>query len=163
MSTTKSTSKALSQDLSSRLQGLVDRFEDAWQSGRRPQINDFLPPEGPERYRVLVELVHVDLERRLKAGEAVRVELYLERYRELAADQAVVLNLLASEFDLRRRSEPQLLLEAYLQRFPALGDTLLRRLQEIPGEGTVTGPQSLDSVAGAGPGEPVRGGPAAAA
>ena len=134
MSASKFQSEAPSQDLSSGLQLLVDRFEDAWQSGQRPQIDEYLPPENPERRTVLVELVHVDLERRLKAGEAVRVKQYLERYPELAADQAVVLNLLASEFALRRRSEPNLLLEDYLQHFPSLGEALLQRLREIPQE-----------------------------
>ena len=119
---------APSQDLSTGLQLLADRFEDAWQSGQRPQIDEYLPPEGPELRTLLVELVHVDLERRLKAGEAVRVEQYLERYSELAVDQVVVLSLLASEFALRRRSEPNLLLEDYLQRFPLLGEALLAQL-----------------------------------
>jgi hypothetical protein len=71
------------------------------------------------------------LERRLKASEAVRVEGYLNRYPELAVDQAVVLNLLASEFVLRRRSEPNLSRADYLQRFPSLGEALIERLQEI--------------------------------
>ena len=128
MSATNCSSKAPSQDLSTGLQLLADRFEDAWQSGQRPQIDEYLPPEGPDRRTLLVELVHVDLERRLKAGEAVRVEQYLERYSELAVDQALVLNLLASEFALRRRSEPNLLLEDYLQRFPLLGEALLAQL-----------------------------------
>jgi tRNA A-37 threonylcarbamoyl transferase component Bud32 len=128
MSTSNSPSQAPSQDLSSGLQQLVDRFEEAWQSGQRPQINDFLPPEGLGRRAVLAELIHVDLERRLKTHEAVRVEQYLERYPELAADQAVVLNLLQSEFALRRRSELELSLDDYLQRFPSLGEALLARL-----------------------------------
>lgn len=128
MSATKPPSKAPSQDLSSGLQRLVDRFEDAWQSGERPQINDYLPPEDPDRRTLLVELVHVDLERRLKVGETARVEQYLERYPELAVDQAVVLNLLASEFALRRRSEPALTPDEYLHRFPSLGEALRARL-----------------------------------
>jgi hypothetical protein len=108
MSATDSPSEVQSQDPSSGLQLLVDLFENAWQSGQRPQIDNFLPPEGPDRRRLLIELVHVDLERRLKAGEAARVEQYLERYSELAADQEVVLKLLAAEFALRRGSEPNL-------------------------------------------------------
>jgi serine/threonine protein kinase/formylglycine-generating enzyme required for sulfatase activity len=64
----------------------VQRFEEAWQKGGRPQIDDFLP-EGPERLRqaVLGELVEVDLERRLMAGESARREDYFQRYPELAS------------------------------------------------------------------------------
>jgi hypothetical protein len=63
---------------------ILEPFENAWQRGQRPAIADYLPAGGPQRRAALVELVHVDLERRLKAGEAIRVEVYLERYPELA-------------------------------------------------------------------------------
>jgi predicted Ser/Thr protein kinase len=148
-----SRSGAASQELSSELQRFVDRFEEAWQAGQRPRIDDYLPPEGADRPSVLIELMHVDLERRLKAGEAVRVEQYLERYPELAADQAALLNLLASEFVLRQRGEPDLSREEYLRRFPALYEALLRRIHEISLQDTATHPQDLDSVAGQGPGQ----------
>src|SRR5207253_6520367 len=62
----------------------VQRFEKAWQSGGRPVIDDFLPKDGPVRLAVLNELVHVDQERRLRAGESARLEDYLERYPDLA-------------------------------------------------------------------------------
>jgi serine/threonine protein kinase/formylglycine-generating enzyme required for sulfatase activity len=125
MSTSKSQSEGLNQHLASRLQQVVDRFEDAWQSGQRPQIDDFLPPEGPDRCTLLVELAHVDLERRLKGGEAAQVEQFLKRYPELAVDPAVVLKLLAAEFALRRRSEPELSWEEYRQRLSPLGEKFL--------------------------------------
>ena len=41
------------------------------------------------RAPVLLELVHADLECRLKAGEGTRAEDYLRRYPELAAEPAV--------------------------------------------------------------------------
>src|SRR5438105_4717570 len=62
---------------------VVQRFEKAWQSGGRPAIDDFLPRDGPDRLPVLIELVHVDLERRLRAGEPARAQDYQERYPEL--------------------------------------------------------------------------------
>src|SRR5207253_451249 len=52
----------------------VQRFEKAWQSGGRPAIDDFLPKDGPVRLAVLNELVHVDMERRLRAGDSARPE-----------------------------------------------------------------------------------------
>ena len=61
----------------------VQRFEEAWQKGGTPAIEDFLPKDGPLRLAVLKELVHVDIERRIQAGEAVRLEDYLQRFSEL--------------------------------------------------------------------------------
>ena len=46
-----------------------------------------------------MELVHVDLEFRLKAGEAARVESYLDRYPHLTQDSATVLDLLEAEYE----------------------------------------------------------------
>jgi hypothetical protein len=63
----------------SRLEEIVEGFERAWQTGRRPDLETYLPAGGPLRQAVLVELVHADLECRLKAGEAARVEDYRGR------------------------------------------------------------------------------------
>src|SRR5262245_38469816 len=87
-----------SPNASTRVEEIVSRFEAAWTRGERPTIEAFLPPAGPFRTAVLVELVHADLELRLKAGEAVRVETYLDRYPELSQKGDAVLDLLATEF-----------------------------------------------------------------
>jgi eukaryotic-like serine/threonine-protein kinase len=102
----------------SALVASVKLFEDAWRQKSRPALEDHLPTGGPLRARVLIELVHIDLELRLKCGEAARVEEYLTRYPELADDRAVVLELIAVEHELRRRREPGLALNEYLLRFP---------------------------------------------
>jgi WD40 repeat protein/serine/threonine protein kinase len=107
----------------------VDRFEDAWQRGERPDIDAHLPRDG-DRTAVLVELVHVDLERRLKAGEAVRVETYLRRYPELNAER-VALDLVTAEYRLRSRREDVTAAE-YGQRFPAYRDQLTALFGQPP-------------------------------
>src|SRR2546423_1240686 len=87
----------------------------------------------PDRLRI--ELAHVELELRLKAGEAARAEEYLARYPELAADAAAALGLIVAEHGLRRRGEPELCLDDYLRRFPQYRG-------ELPGQiarATVTG------------------------
>src|SRR3954470_18003074 len=100
------------------LEDAVKRFEHAWRQAPRPGIDDHLPPGDPLRRRVLIELVHIDLELRLKAGEAARVEEYLHRYPQLAGDGPVAVELIAAECELRRRRERGLSLDEYLQRFP---------------------------------------------
>src|SRR5262245_16882023 len=85
----------------SALEDAALRYENAWRQGPRPAIADYLPTDVLLRSRVLIELVHIDLELRLKAGETARVEDYLARYPELAGDMAILLELIAAEYDLR--------------------------------------------------------------
>jgi eukaryotic-like serine/threonine-protein kinase len=96
---------------------VIRRFEDAWRGRARPEILAYLPTVAG-RTRLLTELVHVDLEYRLRAGESARVEEYLARYPELNDDRAVMLGLIAAEHEFRRRREPGLALSEILQRFP---------------------------------------------
>jgi WD40 repeat protein/serine/threonine protein kinase len=114
---------------SSWLEDAVKRFEHAWRLQPRPMIEDFLPA-GDRRQRVLVELVHIDLELRLKAGEAARAEEYLDRYPELAGDRSAALELIAFEYQLRRRGEPGLVLDDYLQRFPQYREVLPEQIDK---------------------------------
>src|SRR5713101_5572393 len=116
------------------LKDAVKRFEDAWRQGPRPAIDDYLPAEGP-RHRLLIELVHIDLELRLKAGEAARVEEYLARFPELAGDRATTIELIAAEYEFRRRRERDLSLDEYLGRFPHYRDELPGRIDQatVPG------------------------------
>jgi serine/threonine protein kinase/Tfp pilus assembly protein PilF len=119
MATRNHSAAQLGPQCSEEVELVVDRFEAAWQRGGPPQIDVYLPPAGPVRRAVLRELIHIDLEYRLKAGEAVRVEGYLERYPDLGRDAEDVLALIAAEFDLRRRTGAELTPGEYLRRFPS--------------------------------------------
>ena len=117
-----------SQESWNRLEEIVERFEEAWRQGLHPTIEEYLLSGEAEPGKLVVELAHADLECRLKAGEPVRVETYLARYPALAADESGALRLIAAEFQLRRRSEPNLAVEEYGRRFPQYGDRLRQRL-----------------------------------
>src|SRR3954470_10772184 len=106
---------------------VIRRFEDAWQGRAQPEIVTYLPA-GAGRARLLPELVHVDLEFRLRAGEAARVEDYLTRYPELGDDRGASLSLIAAEFELRRHGEPGLDASDYLLRFPQYGQDLAGKI-----------------------------------
>ena len=107
-----------------RLQGIIADFETAWRRGGRPKIGVHLPDDDPYREALLVELVHADLEFRIKAGESARVEDYLHKYPSLARDRATVVGLIRAECSLRRRHEPDLKLDRYLERFPDFREDL---------------------------------------
>ena len=88
-----------------RIGQILNQFEVAWKSGQPPAIEGYLEVEQAERFTLLIELALLDLECRLRAGEAARVEIYFERFAELTADRRAAVRLIASEFDLRRRRE----------------------------------------------------------
>lgn len=102
---------------SSRVDRWAKPFETAWREGKRPVLEDFLPPEASLRLPVLIELVHIDLEFRLDAGEPVRIENYLRRYPQLAQQREAMLGLIAAEFEHRQRVAGPTI-EEYLERFP---------------------------------------------
>src|SRR5436190_208352 len=105
--------------LSSQHLRLLDQFEDAWEWGKPLEIERLMQGVGAEdRHPLLLELVHIELERRIKAGEKVGVEGYFARFPELSSDQSVATALIAAEFTLRQRSEPHLSSADYVARFP---------------------------------------------
>ena len=97
---------------------LIDRFEDAWNAGERPDLTKFLPEDDDQRRQVLTELAAVELELRLKAGQRARVEEYLARFPEVSVEPAFVRGLVAAEFAVRRLAEPVLSPADYFERFP---------------------------------------------
>lgn len=64
-----------------RIDGVCDQFEEGWRKGDHPRIEDYLAeaPEG-ERTDLLGQLLKLELELRVKAGERVTVEQYRERF-----------------------------------------------------------------------------------
>ena len=112
----------------SAIEDQIEHFEEAWQSGDRPTIADYLPSDATEQSALLAELVHVELERRLEKGESARVEEYLQRFPELADDDTAVLELVLAEHELRREREPGLAGDEYLRRFPQHAAALSHRL-----------------------------------
>jgi WD40 repeat protein len=124
-----------------RLEGVLERFEDAWRSGGRPALEDYLTGSGAERQALLVELAHADLHYRLKAGEAARVEVYLAQHVELSDDPQVALELIVAEYRQRREREPGLTASDYQRRFPEYAGELAGRLGDAPlAPGTAAGP-----------------------
>ncbi len=104
------------------LHEILDHFDDSWNKSTPPLLDEYLllvPPE--KRLLLLHQLILVDLERRLKCGEAIRVEDYLKRFPELAGAADALAELIKAEYQIRRQSEPRLTLEEYQRRFPDLG------------------------------------------
>jgi len=114
--------------LADRLDQVLEEFEQAWEQGQTPSIEAYLRAEGVDQSQLLVELAHTDLECRLKAGQAARVEAYFEQFAELCADRRAALRLIAFEYELRIRREPGLGVDEYLDRFPEYRADLAEQL-----------------------------------
>ena len=71
---------------------ICDQFDEAHRQGRQPEIVVFLErldgeaPNTELRLRLLIELILIDLEYRLRGKEAVRIEDYGHRFPELVDD-----------------------------------------------------------------------------
>src|SRR3954453_6751953 len=84
-----------------RLEPMIDRFEEACRHVPWPIIDDYLPEADRDSRAVLVELVHADLELRIRAGEPTSARDYLDRDRELSGDPKAAQELIAREAELR--------------------------------------------------------------
>ncbi len=115
-----------------KLEEIVDRFEAAWQRGERPSIAEFLHAGVADRRELLVELVHAELELRIKGGDAARVEQYLSQFPELTNRRLTVLDLIAAEFTMRQRRQPELSAVEFCQRFPEHATALATLFQTTP-------------------------------
>lgn len=121
----------LTDDTWSGCEQLIKEFEAAWRRGDAPSIDDFVGPDGPARHALLLELVHTDIELRLKSGESARIESYWGRYPHLFEDRGALLDLITAEYELRRRREHDLDPREYGRRFPDCWDELASRLAGI--------------------------------
>src|SRR5262245_22224581 len=74
--------KPLPFDALERVDRACTRFEQAWRTGPRPDLRDFLAGTGDERAALLCELLKVELECRLKRGEQPAAEEYRRRFPE---------------------------------------------------------------------------------
>jgi eukaryotic-like serine/threonine-protein kinase len=72
--------KPLSFEALQRVDRACTRFEQAWRSGPRPELRDYLAGTGDERIALFCELLKVELECRLKRGEQPAAEEYRQRF-----------------------------------------------------------------------------------
>jgi serine/threonine protein kinase/formylglycine-generating enzyme required for sulfatase activity len=121
---------------------IIERFEQAWQSGTVPAIDDYLQLGGAARMEVLAELIAVDQERRYKSGTGQPLETYLERFPELTTHRDAVLELIAAEYELGRRLGWTITPETYCRRFPSYATPIRERLSAVVDFPTNLAPQA---------------------
>src|SRR5207302_2908819 len=72
---------------------ILGRFEAAWRSGPRPRIEEFIPAPPGSNLHLLIEIIHLDVEYRLRAGEKVTATDYTARFPELGRHPAALLSV----------------------------------------------------------------------
>src|SRR5262245_55591862 len=72
--------KPLPFDALQRIDRACTRFKQAWRSGPRPDLRDYLAGTGDARVALLGELLKVELECRPKRGEQPAAEEYRQRF-----------------------------------------------------------------------------------
>jgi WD40 repeat protein len=127
------------------IHNLIDDFEREWRANRRPDIAAYLGRiADAERHALLCELLRLELEYRLKAGEPARVEECLDRFPEAEPE---TLGLIEHEYKVRLDCGERVGVTEYLARFPALGDPLLAVLRPLlRGPAEVPGYEILDEL-----------------
>ncbi len=112
------------------IEAIVAEFESHWSVDNDGLIAKQLKEVDEElRSRVLWELVEADLELRLKAGAAARVESYAEQFPSLLDNPRRFGEFVFSEFRIRSRREFKVSIDSFTDRFPIL-ETQLRSLAE---------------------------------
>ncbi len=77
---------ALSVGAFRRIEEACSRFEELWRSGAKPRIEDYLAAcDGAERAELLRELLRLELELRLDAGERPEAAAYERRFNDQRA------------------------------------------------------------------------------
>ncbi|MEZ6090021.1 MAG: serine/threonine-protein kinase [Pirellulaceae bacterium] len=107
-------------------EAIIDEFEDAWESGTHPQVSDYASRVD---FETLIELIHVDLERRIRADVPGGVEVYFEQFPDVASSKHAV-ELIVEEYRLQSKKKDSVSVAAFVERFPAHRDELSSRLTE---------------------------------
>jgi hypothetical protein len=105
------------------------RFDLLWRNGPPPVLSDFL--EGLEDLSLaqLVDVLLVDQHHRWRTGEPISARDYLERFPELKAHPELALDLVRSEYFIRKSIGDQTTQSDYACEFPQY-EMLLRQQHE---------------------------------
>jgi serine/threonine protein kinase len=90
----------------SDFEAIYRRFEKSWKPEKRPKLEEFLPESGAARLQALGELVQIEWEYRLKAGEAPNEDEYRSRFPELFPNTELSSSLSSVKREIEQRCPP---------------------------------------------------------
>ena len=100
-----------------QLEQVIASYEIEFSARHVPDLSKFLSglDYSPELFE---ELLHTDLELRIRYGREARVEHYVDRFPQIARIDGLIDELIRTEIKVRREFEPGLRLEEFFTRFP---------------------------------------------
>lgn len=114
-----------------RVEDVVYQFEQAFRAGAAPRIDDFLLGDGPDRWHLLVELIHSELELRTRAGQPAELANYLALYPTLVHLPNELGAVLETELRLRARAGATPDLAEYEAKYAALGKRVREAFRRV--------------------------------
>ncbi|MCE9530429.1 MAG: protein kinase [Planctomycetes bacterium] len=101
------------------LEERADRFAEALKKGMAADWQTFLQDLSPEmRTAVLREMVKIDLDHRVMAGQKPLLEEYIARFPEIGDASSLPVDLICEEFRIRHKRGQNPDLDSYQSRFP---------------------------------------------
>ena len=105
----------------------ISDFESEFDAGNTPDLDKYFKKLPSDSVRLCRELLHTDLELKIRNGHLIRVEHYLENYPKIVNDEEFVDELIFTELKVRQQYEPGLLVAEYGNRFPSRVQRVLQK------------------------------------
>jgi tRNA A-37 threonylcarbamoyl transferase component Bud32 len=133
-------------ELSPQDEAILEQFEEAWQRGEKPSLEQLVAsaPPNDARRLLLIELVTIDMDYRWRAALSggkpasnhsdLLVESYLKRLPDLGSETDLPVELIAAEYRIRHCWGDHPSHAEYARRFPLGGNRLARVLAEADAE-----------------------------
>jgi len=146
-------SAPLNSEARELLSARADDFHSALRRGRDVDWDEYIGDlSGSVREAVLLELVHIDLDHRAKAGEKPRLDEYLRRFPDLGPASRLPAKLIVEEFRCRAAAGENPTVESYRSRFPDQFEKLRPSLESIAPPPPVVASQPAPSMLRSTPG-----------
>jgi serine/threonine protein kinase len=122
----------LSADARKEIAAYLAEFERTWNDASLDfWVRASLPSGGALRVPALIEMVKVDLRRRLERGDSIFVERYLQLYPDLGTTETASVDLLITEYLSRAGSRNSADLTDYARRFPRQFEELVKHVSRL--------------------------------
>jgi len=123
----------------SQVHQIVSDFEQALLVNPEIRMESYLQGEGAFRWHLMVELIHTDLEMRLRKGEDTNLYFYINKYPEIMSSPKDIDSLLKTEMQWRNHQglplDREKMEQLYPDHIPLIRQQFIRlgKMPQIPG------------------------------
>ncbi len=123
----------------SQVHQIVSDYEQALLLNPEIRMESYLQGEGAFRWHLMVELIHTDLEMRLRKGEDTNLYFYINKYPEIMSSPKDIDSLLKTEMQWRNHQglplDREKMEQLYPDHIPLIRQQFIRlgKMPQIPG------------------------------